>query len=77
MKKLVAIAVLTLMCGSAFAQDKGPAPQTGMEKPGKVDGAREDGSMKTTTGMNNERKGDIRDLSKDGSPSATKKGGTK
>ena len=33
MKKLITVTALTLLCGSAFAQNTGPAPQTGMEKP--------------------------------------------
>ena len=34
MKKLVTVTAVTLLCGSAFAQNTGPTPQTGMEKPG-------------------------------------------
>src|SRR5258707_550481 len=45
MKALVAVASVSLMCGAAFAQNSGPAPQSGMEKPGMTNGAREDGSM--------------------------------
>ena len=48
MKKLVTVTALTLLCGSAFAQNTGPAPQTGMEKPGTTSGAKPDGSMDTT-----------------------------
>jgi pentapeptide MXKDX repeat protein len=54
MKKLiVATAALTLMCGSAFAQNTGPQSQTDtMQKPGTNN--MEKGSMsKGTTGMNN------------------------
>ena len=61
MKKfLVATAALALMCGSAFAQNTGPAPQQdNMTKPGQMNnstsGSMEKGSMeKGTTGMNNE-----------------------
>jgi pentapeptide MXKDX repeat protein len=60
MKKfLIATAALTLMCGSAFAQNTGPAPQQdNMTKPGQMNnstGSMEKGSMeKGTTGMNNE-----------------------
>ena len=39
MKRLVAVAALFLLCGSALAQNTGPAPQTGMEKPGMTNGA--------------------------------------
>jgi hypothetical protein len=48
MKKLVTITALTLLCGSAFAQNAGPAPQAGMEKPGMTNGAKQDGAMDTT-----------------------------
>jgi hypothetical protein len=51
MKGLIAVTAYTLMCGSALAQDKGPAPQSGMEKPGMTDGAKQNGAM-DTTGMN-------------------------
>ncbi len=59
MKKLIAAAALTLVFGSAVAQDKGPAPQTGMEQPGKTKGAKENGAMDTkgTTGMNTRNRG--------------------
>ena len=48
MKKLVTVTALTLLCGSAFAQNTGPAPQTGMEKPGTTNGVKENGAMDTT-----------------------------
>jgi hypothetical protein len=69
-KKLVAIVVFSLMCGSAFAQETGPAPQSGMEKPGMTNGAKENGAM-DTTGMSN-TKGNIK-RDKDGAPAAGKK----
>jgi|HubBroStandDraft_2_1064218.scaffolds.fasta_scaffold256877_2 pentapeptide MXKDX repeat protein len=63
MKKLfIATTVLTLMCGSAFAQTStGPGAQgsDNMTKPGMNNGSMEKGSMekgsmtKGTTGMNN------------------------
>ena len=62
MKKLITVTALTLLCGSAFAQNTGPAPQTGMEKPGTTSGAKPDGSM-DTTGMSANVKRD-----KDGAP---------
>ena len=65
MKKLVTVAALTLLCGSACAQNAGPAPQTGMEKPGTTSGAKPDGSM-DTTGMS-ATKGNIK-RDKDGAP---------
>lgn len=58
MKMAIAIAAFfSLVCGSALAQNAGPAPQTGMEKPGMTSGARENGSM-DTTGMSS-TKGNI------------------
>ncbi|KRR27104.1 hypothetical protein CQ14_34100 [Bradyrhizobium lablabi] len=65
MKKLITVAVLALLCGSVFAQNTGPAPQTGMEKPGTTSGAKPDGSM-DTTGMS-ATKGNIK-RDKDGAP---------
>jgi hypothetical protein len=65
MKKLLTLAALILMCGSAFAQNSGPAPQTGMEKPGMTNGAKENGAM-DTTGMSM-TKGNIK-RDQDGAP---------
>jgi hypothetical protein len=70
MKKVVAVAAFILMCGSTLAQNTGPAPQSGMEKPGMTNGAKENGSM-VTTGMSN-TKGNMK-REKDGSPTAGKK----
>lgn len=82
MKTLVAVAVFSLTCGSALAQvsaqipaqtlaqNTGPAPQAGMEKPGMTNGAKQDGSM-DTTGMS-PAKGNIK-REKDGAPAAAKK----
>jgi hypothetical protein len=70
MKKPVAVAAFALMCGSAFAQNTGPAPQSGMEKPGMTNGAKENGSM-DTSGMSN-TKGNVR-REKDGAPATDKK----
>jgi hypothetical protein len=72
--KLIAVIAFVLMCGAAFAQDTGPAPQTGMEKPGTTNGARPDGSM-DTTGMSS-TKGNIK-RDKDGAPSPAKRDETK
>ena len=69
MKKFSIIIALTLLCGSAFAQNAGPAPQTGMEKPGVTNGAKPDGSM-DTTGMSS-TKGNIK-REKDGAPAPAK-----
>lgn len=65
MKTFVTVAALTLLGGSAFAQNTGPAPQTGTEKPGTTNGAKPDGSM-DTTGMS-ATKGDVK-RDKDGAP---------
>jgi hypothetical protein len=48
-----------------LGQNTGPAPQTGMEKPGTTNGAKPDGSM-DTTGMS-ATKGNIK-RDKDGAP---------
>ncbi|WP_156439525.1 hypothetical protein [Bradyrhizobium valentinum] len=45
MKKLIAVTAFALMCGAVFAQNTGPALQTGMEKIGTTDGAKPNGSM--------------------------------
>jgi uncharacterized protein YdeI (BOF family) len=70
MKKLIAVTAFTLVCGSALAQDKGPAPQSGMEKPGMTDGAKQNGAM-NTTGMST-AKGNLK-REKDGAPAPGKK----
>jgi hypothetical protein len=67
MKTLFAVGFLSLIFGSAIAQNSGPAPQSGMEKPGMTNGARKDGSM-DTTGMS-ATKGNIK-RDKDGAPAA-------
>jgi hypothetical protein len=58
MKKFITVTAFVLMWGTAFAQNTGPAPQTGMEKPGTTNGAKPDGSM-DTTGMST-TKGNIK-----------------
>ncbi|MET4716192.1 pentapeptide MXKDX repeat protein [Bradyrhizobium japonicum] len=73
MKKIIiAAAALGLMCGSAFAQSSGPAPQSGnMQKPGMHN--TEKGSMtKETTGMGKDG------MAKDGTvkPDASGQGGS-
>jgi hypothetical protein len=65
MKKLIAGIAFALMCGAASAENTGPAPQTGMEKPGTTNGAKPDGSM-DSTGMSS-TKGNIK-RDKDGAP---------
>jgi uncharacterized protein YdeI (BOF family) len=74
MKKLLAVTAFALISGAAFAQNTGPVPQTGMEKPGMTDGAKPDGSM-DTTGMSS-TKGNIK-RDKDGAPAPIKRNGTK
>ncbi|MCK1742375.1 hypothetical protein IVA80_16270 [Bradyrhizobium sp. 139] len=56
MKQIIALAAFAVMCGSALAQNTGPAPQTGMERPENTNGATAKGSM-DTTGMNVGRAG--------------------
>lgn len=51
MKQIITLAAFAIMCGSALAQNTGPAPQTGMERPENTNGATAKGSM-DTTGMN-------------------------
>lgn len=74
MKTLMAVTAFALMCGVASAQNTGPAPQTGMEKPGTTNGAKPDGSM-DTTGMSS-TKGNIK-REKDGAPAPAKPDDTK
>ena len=63
MKRLVVI--FLLLSAPAFAQDKGPLPQTGLDHPEVTKGAKESGAMDTrkdkgkgTTGTNNRSKRD-------------------
>jgi hypothetical protein len=74
MNKLITITAFALMSGAAFAQNTGPVPQAGMEKPGMTDGAKPDGSM-DTTGMSG-TKGNIK-REKDGAPAPVKQNDTK
>jgi hypothetical protein len=62
-KKLAVI--FLLVSAPAFAQDKGPLPQTGLDRPEVTKGAKESGAMDTrkdkgkgTTGMNKRSKKD-------------------
>ncbi|MGF6311761.1 hypothetical protein ABIB82_003075 [Bradyrhizobium sp. i1.8.4] len=54
MYKPIVVAILALICGAAFAQNTGPAPQSGMERPENTNGATPKGSM-DTTGMDVKR----------------------
>ena len=79
MKNFIAVTALSLMCGTAFAQNTGaPAnQQSDMNKPGTM----EKGSMGTsgsmnsgTSGMSGDIKGNPKkEMSKDGSPAAGSK----
>ncbi|WKA31853.1 hypothetical protein [Bradyrhizobium roseum] len=76
MKKLVAVAAFTLMCGSAFAQNTGApaAAQNDMNKPGM--NTMDKGSMSGTSGMSNNstsKNDPKKEMSKDGSPAAGSK----
>lgn len=51
MKALIAAIAFAAMTGSVIAQNTGPLPQSGMEKPENTHGATEKGKM-DTTGMN-------------------------
>jgi len=64
MKRLIIVTALTLTCGSAAAQNTGPTPQTGMEKPGITSGAKPDG--KDANGMS-AAKGNVK-REQDGAP---------
>ena len=63
--KLVVATAIVVISGAAFAQNTGPAPQTGMEKPGMTSGAKESGAM-DTSGMS-PTKGNMK-REKDGAP---------
>jgi len=65
MRNLVIVTALTLLCGSAFAENTGPLPQTGMEKPGMTSGAKQSGAM-DTSGMGTAN-GNVK-REKDGAP---------
>jgi hypothetical protein len=54
MKALIAAITLAAMSAPVMAQNTGPAPQTGMERPENTNGATEKGTM-DTTGMNANR----------------------
>ncbi|MGY4624945.1 hypothetical protein [Bradyrhizobium sp. USDA 4486] len=54
MKMLVAAMAFAAMSGPVIAQNTGPAPQTGMDRPENTNGATEKGAM-DTTGMNPNR----------------------
>lgn len=54
MKALIAVIAFAAMSGPVIAQNTGPAPQSGMERPENTNGATERGAM-DTTGMNANR----------------------
>lgn len=70
MKTLFAAMALSLIGGSALAQNAGPAPQSGMDKPAMTNGAKPDGAM-DTTGMS-ARKGNVK-REQDDAPATEKK----
>ena len=74
MTKLIAVAALTLMCGSAFAQNTGApaAAQNDMNKPGssKMD---KGGTTNTTSGISTDKNNPKKEMSKDGSSAAGSK----
>lgn len=74
MKKLIATTALAFFCGPALAQNTGPAPQAGMEKPGMTSGAKQNGAM-DTTGMST-TKGNVK-RDQDGAPAPAKRGESK
>jgi hypothetical protein len=47
MKKLIVATAIAFLSSAALAQNTGPAPQTGMDKPGMTNGAKESGAMDT------------------------------
>ncbi|WP_407112585.1 hypothetical protein [Bradyrhizobium sp. LMG 9283] len=51
MKALIVAIAFAAMSGPVIAQNTGPAPQSGMERPENTNGATEKGTM-DTTGMN-------------------------
>ena len=65
MKALIAAVAFAATTGSAVAQNTGPAPQSGMERPENTNGATEKGAM-DTTGMNANRanRPGMKDISK-------------
>ncbi|MBR1122706.1 hypothetical protein JQ628_14355 [Bradyrhizobium lablabi] len=75
MKQLIAAAAVILMCGPAFADNTGPAPQTGMDHPEVTKGARESGAMDTTGVNTRDSKQDM--SRKDMSKGAPKRGDVK
>lgn len=74
MRTLFAAAALALMYGSALAQNTGPAPQSGMEKPAMTNGARRNGAM-DTSGMSGAKGNVTRET--DDAPAAGKDGDKK
>jgi len=79
MKKILVATAALMMCGSAFAQNSGPAPQSNnMDKPG-MEKNMDKGSMsKGTTGMSNDGKMMKPDASgQGGSGPGSDQGGTK
>ncbi len=77
MKQLIAVAALTLMCGSALAQTTGApaAAQNDMNKPG-MNNMDKNSSQSGTSGMSSgatSKNDPKKEMSKDGSPAAGSK----
>jgi hypothetical protein len=70
MNKFLAAIGFTIFCSPALAQNTGPLPQTGMEKPGTTSGAKPDGSMDTSG--TSAAKGNVK-REQDGAPGPGKK----
>jgi hypothetical protein len=70
MNKFLVVTALIVLCGPTSAQNTGPAPQSGMERPGTTGGAKENGAM-DTAGMST-TKGNIK-RDKDGAPAPSKR----
>ncbi|MGY3445760.1 MULTISPECIES: hypothetical protein [unclassified Bradyrhizobium] len=76
MYKPIIIMLLTLICSPAFAQNTGPAPQSGMERPENTNGATPRGSM-DTTGMDTKRANESETKGTAGGATDAPKTGTK
>lgn len=79
MKALIATIAFAAMSGPVIAQNTGPAPQSGMERPENTNGATEKGTM-DTTGMDAKRaeQPGMKDASKaETSKEENRTGGTK
>ncbi|MHC2334823.1 hypothetical protein [Bradyrhizobium sp. USDA 4454] len=76
MYKPIVVTLLSLICSAAFAQNTGPAPQSGMERPENTNGATPRGSM-DTTGMDTKRANESETKDTAGGATEASKAGTK